>query len=144
MTKKFTRLNKLIEKITNTNTSNNAEFDYYGYHITMLSGTIDYTNVTIQNKSKNVILQFTLDFLTKECDIEYYEDYNLRDSLVNTLNELYYGTMRFTDPVIEEELDFWKRLAGNPEYDQDYVMKEYDNIVKHKLIKSNYECRKIN
>ena len=133
MTKKFTRLNKLIEKITNTNTSNNAEFDYYGYHITMLSGTIDYTNVTIQNKSKNVILQFTLDFLTKECDIEYYEDYNLRDSLVNTLNELYYGTMRFTDPVIEEELDFWKRLVDNPEYDQDYVMKEYDDIVKHKL-----------
>ena len=133
MTKKFTRLNKLIEKITNTNTSNNVEFDYYGYHITMLSGTIDYTNVTIQNKSKNVILQFTLDFLTKECDIEYYEDYNLRDSLVNTLNELYYGTMRFTDPVIEEELDFWKRLVDNPEYDQDYVMKEYDDIVKHKL-----------
>ena len=133
MTKKFTRLNKLIEMITYTNTSNNAEFDYYGYHITMLSGTIDYTNVTIQNKSKNVILQFTLDFLTKECDIEYYEDYNLRDSLVNTLNELYYGTMRFTDPVIEEELDFWKRLVDNPEYDQDYVMKEYDDIVKHKL-----------
>lgn len=133
MTKKFTRLNQLIGKITNTNTSNNAEFDYYGYHITMLSGTIDYTNVTIQNKSKNVILQFTLDFLTKECDIEYYEDYNLRDSLVNTLNEFYYGTMRFFDQALEEELDFWKRLVGNPEYDQDYVIKEYDNIVKHKL-----------
>lgn len=133
MAKKFTRLNKLIEKITNTNTSNNCEFDYYGYHITMLSGTIDYTDVTIQNKNKNVILQFTLDFLTKECVIENYEDYDLRDSLVNTLNELYYGTMRFTDPVIEEELDFWKRLVGNPEYDQDYVIKVYDDIVKHKL-----------
>lgn len=133
MAKKITRLNKLIEKITNTNTSNNCEFDYYGYHITMLSGTTDYTDVTIQNKDKNVILQFTLDFLTKECVIENYEDYDLRDSLVNTLNELYYGTMRFSDPVIEEELDFWKRLVGNPEYDQDYVIKKYDNIVKHKL-----------
>lgn len=133
MAKKITRLNKLIEKITNTNTSNNCEFDYYGYHITMLSGTIDYTDVTIQNKDKNVILQFTLDFLTKECVIENYEDYDLRDSLVNTLNELYYGTMRFSDAALEEEFDFWKRLVGNPEYDQDYVIKKYDNIVKHKL-----------
>lgn len=133
MTKKFTRLNKLIEKITNTNTSNNCEFDYYGYHITMLSGTIDYTDVTIQNKDKNVILQFTLDFLTKECVIENYEDYDLRDSLVNELNELYYGTMRFSDAALEEEFDFWKRLVGNTEYDQDYVIKVYDDIVKHKL-----------
>lgn len=133
MTKKFTRLNKLIEKITNTNTSNNCEFDYYGYHITMLSGTIDYTEVTIHNKDKNVILQFTLDFLTKGCVIENYEDYDIRDSLVNTLNELYYGTMRFSDQALEEEFDFWKRLVGNPEYDQDYVIKIYDDIVKHKL-----------
>ena len=133
MTKKIIRLNKLIEKITNINTSNNCEFDYYGYHITMLSGTIDYTDVTIQNKNKNVILEFTMDFLTKECVIENYEDYDLRDSLVNTLNELYYGTMRFSDAALEEEFDFWKRLVGNPEYDQDYVIKKYDNIVKHKL-----------
>lgn len=99
----------------------------------MFSGTTDYTDVTIQNKDKNVILEFTLDFLTKECVIENYEDYDLRDSLVNTLNELYYGTMRFSDAALEEEFDFWKRLVGNPEYDQDYVMKKYDNIVKHKI-----------
>lgn len=126
-------LPRLLDKITNTNTSNNCEFDYYGYHITMLSGTIDYTDVTIQNKDKHTILQFTLDFLIKECVLENYEDYDLRDSLVNALNELYYGTMRFSDPTLEEELNFWKPLIGDPEYDQDNVIKNYDNIVKHKL-----------
>lgn len=133
MKTKMKCLPRLLDKITNTNTSNNCEFDYYGYHITMLSGTIDYTNVTIQNKNKHTILHFTLDFLTKECVLEDYENYDLRDSLVNALNKLYYGTMDFADPGLEEELNFWKPLIGDPEYDQDKVMREYNIFVKHKL-----------
>lgn len=126
-------LPRLLDKITNVNTSNNAEFDYYGYHVTMLSGTVDYTNVYIQNKRKHTILHFTIDFWTKECEIEYYEDYNLRDSLVKSLNELYDYTMRFSDPAIDEELARLEPLLGDEEYVQEIVQKEYDELVKHKI-----------
>ena len=126
-------LPRLLDKITKTTTPNNSEFTYYGHKVTMLSGTTDYTDVTIQDKRGNTILDFSLDFLTKECDICGYTDYNLRDSLVNTLNKLYDGRMRFTDHFLECELNFYEPMLGDDEYDQEHVHKIYNELLTHKI-----------
>ena len=128
-------LPRLLEKITNTNTPNNSEFTYYGYRVLMSSGTTDYTSVTIEDRYSNNILDFSIDFLTLECNIERYCDYDMRDSLVNALKKLYNGKwkMRFSDQPLELDLYLYESMLGNDEYDQEYVQKVYDELVKHKI-----------
>ena len=125
-------LPRLLEKITNTNTQNNSEFTYYGYKVLMLSGTVDYTDVSIRDRHNKIVVEFTLDFLTLECEIESYIDYDIRDSLVKTLKELYDGRMRFNDQQLNDELDTVEPMLGDDEYDQELVQKEYDELIKHK------------
>lgn len=126
-------LPRLLEKITNVNTQNNSEFTYYGYKVLMLSGTVDYTDVTIRDRHNNIVIEFTLDFLTLECEIESYIDYDTRDSLVKTLKELYDGRMRFNDQQLNDELDTLEPMLGDEEYDQELVQKEYDELLTHKI-----------
>ena len=99
----------------------------------MLSGTVDYTDVTIRDRHNNIVIEFTLDFLTLECEIESYIDYDTRDSLVKTLKELYDGRMRFNDQQLNDELDTLEPMLGDEEYDQELVQKEYDELLTHKI-----------
>lgn len=126
-------LPRLLDKITNTDTPNNSEFTYYGYHVTMLSGMQDYTNVEIKDKKNKTILHFDLDFLTLECVLESYDSYELRDALIDAIKQLYGNKMHFFDPTIEDELERLKPLLGDEEYVQEIVQKEYDELVKHKI-----------
>lgn len=133
MKTKMKCLPRLLDKITNTNTPNNSEFTYYGYRVLMLSGTPDYTSVTIEDRCSNNILDFSIDFLTLECNIERYCDYDMRDSLVNALKKLYYGKMRFSDLPLELDLYLYESMLGDEEYDQEHVKKIYDELLTHKI-----------
>lgn len=132
-TKQIKWLPRLLDKITNNETNNNAEFTYYGYHVTMLSGTLDYTDVTIQNKDNDIILQFTLDFLAKDCTIDCYDNYALRDSLAGTLHKLYNGRMHINDMPLNEELALLQSMLDNDEYDQYFVKQKHQELIKYKL-----------
>lgn len=126
-------LPRLLDKITNTDTPNNSEFTYYGYHVTMLSGMQDYTNVEIKDKKNKTILSFDLDFLTLECVIDSYDSYQMRDALIDAVKHIYGNKMYFFDPALEEELKRLEPLLGDEEYDQEIVKKEYDELIKYKL-----------
>lgn len=92
---------KLIEKITDGDTPNNYQFYCYGKEVIMTSGTEDYTSVDVKEKNEygrmDYIMQFSLDFWTYECVIEYMECPEYLDAVKSALKNLYSRNWTFID-----------------------------------------------
>ena len=92
---------KLIEKITDGDTPNDYQFYCYGKEVIMQSGTEDYTSVDVRGKDErgrmDYIMQFSLDFWTYECVIEYMEYPEYLDAVKSALKKLYARNWTFTD-----------------------------------------------
>ena len=99
---------KLIEKITDGDTPNNYQFYCYGKEVIMTSGTEDYTSVNVKGKNEygrmDYIMQFSLDFLTYECVIEYMEYPEYLDAVKSALKKLYSHSWLIVDNQ-EDECD---------------------------------------
>lgn len=50
----------LIDKITQSDAPLNNYFNYYGYEITQMSGTVDYTDVYTRD-GRNTLVDFSFD-----------------------------------------------------------------------------------
>lgn len=94
-------IEKLIEKITDGDTPNDYQFYCYGKEVIMQSGTEDYTSVDVRGKDErgrmDYIMQFSLDFWTYECVIEYMEYPEYLDAVKSALKKLYARNWTFTD-----------------------------------------------
>lgn len=94
-------IEKLVDKITDGDTLNNNQFYCYGKEVIMQSGTEDYTSVNVRGKDErgkmDYIMQFSLDFLTYECVIEYMEYPEYLDAIKSALKNLYSRNWTFID-----------------------------------------------
>ena len=94
-------IEKLIEKITDGDTPNDYQFYCYGKEVIMQSGTEDYTSVDVRGKDErgrmDYIMQFSLDFWTYECVIEYMEYPEYLDAVKKKKKKLYARNWTFTD-----------------------------------------------
>ena len=130
-------LARLVDKITKTDCPNNNYFLYYGHIVTLSSGTRDYVSVTIAEDDrgwqKNQI-EFNFDFWTKELDFECYNDYDERDAIIKAFKSIYGGnniSVEYDAPWEEEE-KFYLPMIDNDEYDQESIMREYNELLSHK------------
>lgn len=83
---------RLIDRITSVNQSNNDTFSFFGHCVTLLSGTRDYVDVTINMTTdpySPAIAEFTFDFWTKELVIEYCKDDKLEEVIISAFRKLY-------------------------------------------------------
>lgn len=135
--KSYKWLARLVDKITKTNCPNNNYFWYYGHIVTLSSGTRDYVSVTIAEDDrgwqKNQI-EFNFDFWTKELVFEYYNDYDERDAIIKAFKSIY-GRNNISveyDAPWEEEEKFYLPMIDNDEYDQESIMREYNELLSHK------------
>lgn len=87
---------KLIEKITDGDTLNNDQFYYYGKEVIMQSGTEDYVSVFVNEKHKT-IMDFSLDFWTYECVVDYVEYPEYLTAIKSALKNLYSRNWTFID-----------------------------------------------
>jgi hypothetical protein len=101
------------------------------------SGTRDYVSVTIAEDDrgwqKNQI-EFNFDFWTKELDFECYNDYDERDAIIKAFKSIYGGnniSVEYDAPWEEEE-KFYLPMIDNDEYDQESIMREYNELLSHK------------
>lgn len=92
---------KLIEKITDGDTPNNYQFYCYGKEVIMTSGTEDYTSVDVKEKNEygrmDYIMQFSLDFWTYECVVEYVKYPEYLTAIKSALKNLYSRNWTFID-----------------------------------------------
>ena len=123
-------LSRLIDKITQADCPNNNYFKYYGRDVSMMSGTPDYTSVTINDSGSHICFNF--DFWTKELCIESYADYDQRDTIINSFKKLYRHVNIIHDAPWEEEEKFYLPLIDNEEYDQDTIRQEYNALLQRK------------
>ena len=101
--KRYNYINRLVEKIT-TSPSNNMEFSYYGHWVSLLSGTIDYVDVTVYNTTDRYsgeTANFSFDYWTKELDIGHTESNRLFDTIIQAFQHIY--GKRNINIIIEEE-----------------------------------------
>lgn len=94
-------IEKLIGKITDGDTPNNYQFYCYGKEVIMQSGTEDYTSIDVRGKDErgrmDYIMQFSLDFWTYECVIEYMEYPEYLTAVKSALKNLYARNWTFID-----------------------------------------------
>lgn len=127
-------LERLVDKITKTDCPNNNYFWYYGRDITLMSGTRDYVAVTIaevdRGRRKNQI-SFNFDFWTKELVFESYNNYDERDAIIRAFRSIY-GRISVDDDPWEEERKYYEPMIDNDEYDQEKIMREYNELMSRK------------
>lgn len=135
--KSYKWLARLVDKITKSDCPNNNYFRYYGHIITLSSGTRDYVSVTIaeydRGWERNQI-EFNFDFWTKELDFEAYNNYDERDAIIKAFKSIYGGnniSVEYDAPWEEEE-KFYLPMIDNDEYDQESIMREYNELLSHK------------
>ena len=135
--KSYKWLARLVDKITKTDCPNNNYFGYYGHIVTLSSGTRDYVSVTIAENDrgwqKNQI-EFNFDFWTKKLDFECYNDYDERDAIIKAFKSIY-GRNNISvvyDAPWEKEEKFYLPMIDNDEYDQESIMREYNELLSHK------------
>lgn len=87
---------KLIEKITDGDTPNDYQFYCYGKEVIMQSGTEDYVSVFVNEKHKT-IMDFSLDFWTYECVVDYVEYPEYLTAIKSALKNLYSRNWTFID-----------------------------------------------
>lgn len=128
-------INRLVEKITKTESPLNNEFDYYGRHIVQLSGTPDYTEVTIwdDNSRYGDLASFSFDFLTKNLHFEGYENDDIREAIVMAFVKLY-DKICVSDELMKENRLGWEEYVNHPDiYVEEAVeeaRKELDKLDK--------------
>ncbi len=85
-------INRLIDRITSVNQSNNDTFTFFGHNVTLLSGTRDYVDVTVNETSdlySQTIAEFTFDFWTKELVIGHCKDDKLEEVIISAYKRIY-------------------------------------------------------
>ena len=85
-------IDRLIDRTTSVNQSNNDTFTFYGHSVTLLSGTRDYVDVTVNTTTdlySPSIAEFTFDFWTKELVIEYCGDEQIEKVIVSAFKRIY-------------------------------------------------------
>lgn len=96
-------IERLLDKITDgCKTTNNENFSYYGKEVTLQSGTEAYVSVLV-NEKHNTIMDFSLDFWTHECVIDWVEYPEYLDAIKSALRKLYYRNWTFINNMEEEE-----------------------------------------
>lgn len=98
---KYWWVRKLVDKITKTGAPLNNHFYYYDYEVYQMSGTVDYTAVTISTKYHpcQQIVDFSFDFWTKELHFVSYIDENIRISIIKAFTE-FYDNVNVSDETI--------------------------------------------
>lgn len=131
--KRYAWLERLIDRITRTEQSNNDYFDYYGHRVTLQSGTRDYVSVNISDRDYRNQIDFSFDYWTKEIDFEGYGNYDERDAIIRGFKRVYNSgwdkVSVGSDQPWEEERKEWEPYLGNDEYDQELVRREYDRVM---------------
>ena len=125
--KNYKWISRLINKITKTDCPNNCDFIYYNHAMHLQSGMRDYVDVSVITMTN-----FSFDFLTKELVFESYMDFDIRDTIICALKHIY-GRLTIYDYPFEEYKDFYKPMIDNEEYDQENIMKEYNDLLSHKV-----------
>ncbi len=128
-------LERLVDKITKTDCPNNNYFWYYGREVTLMSGTRDYVSVTIAENDKGWRknqISFNFDFWTKELVFEGYNNYEERDAIIRAFRSIY-GRISVDDDPWEEERKFYEPMIDNDEYDQEKIMKDYNELMSRKV-----------
>lgn len=82
------QIKKLVNRITRKSQSNNDNFTYYGNEVTLQSGTPDYVVVSVKTKDSNV-MEFDVDYLTKELNITFYDTEETYEALVQAFKNIY-------------------------------------------------------
>ena len=95
-------LNRLIERITRSDSSNNDYFMYYGYTVTLQSGMSDYVDVMVQDARGNYIFDFSFDFWTEKLCFDTYGEYDQRDIIINAFKRYYRVSVGWDAPWHEE------------------------------------------
>lgn len=132
--KSYKWLKRLVDKITKTDCPNNNYFWYYGHEVSLTSGTRDYVSVLIAEDDrgwrKNQI-DFSFDYWTKDLVFESYNNYDERDAIIKAF-KTYYGRVSIVDNPWNEEYKAIEPLVNNDEYDQENVMKDYNELLSRK------------
>ena len=133
MTKKsYKWLERLIDKITRDDCPNNNSFNFYGHQVDLQSGTRDFTDVHIYDKSGRWQTNFSFDFWTKELDFSAYTDYDERDTIIKAFRSIYQRIRIGSDEPWQEKVRFYEPMIDNDEYDQESIMQEYNNLMARK------------
>lgn len=122
----------LIDKITQSDAPLNNYFNYYGYEITQMSGTVDYTDVYIRD-GRNTLADFSFDFWTKELNFESYENDELRFAIVDAFVSIY-EEVNVSDNTINERKSEYQEYIDNPE---EYVEEAVEKAKKEMEIIEN-------
>lgn len=128
--KSYKWLARLVDKITKNDCQNNNYFTYYGREIILQSGTRDYVDVLIQDYDGQI--NFTFDFWTEEIVFETYNDWDERDAIINAFKKFYDNASVEYDAPWEKERDFYLPMIDNDEYDQESVIRQYNDWLSHK------------
>lgn len=141
---KYGWMKRLIDKITNSNQSNNDYFNFYGHEINLSSGTTDYVAVDIYDvyhcdrtwkdpktgyyhceswQQRDHIASFDFDYLTMELHLEYYETENIRTAIIKGFKHFYPELRKLSDDGVEEDIKTYESHLGDPDYDQEDVEK---------------------
>lgn len=133
--KQYKWIHKLINRITKSGQSDNDHFFYYGYEITLMSGTRDYVSVLIQKPRvdgwKDNLADFSFDYWTKELAFDNYKDYNLRNAIISSFKKLYCGIKIDYDYPWESEKKSLEQFLGNENWDQDDINKQLEKLEKY-------------
>ena len=130
--KKYNWLARLIDRITRSEQSNNDYFTYYGRRITLQSGTRDYVSVNISSMDYSEQTDFAFDYWTRDLDFTGYADYDERDAIIKAFRGIYGDMSVGYDQPWEEERRELEPLVDNDEYDQEQVMREYNELMSRK------------
>ena len=115
-------LNRLIERITRSDSSNNDYFMYYGYTVTLQSGTRDYVAVMIQDAKGNNIFDFSFDFWTEKLCFERYGEYEERDLIIEAFKRWYRVSVGWDAPW-HEEMKNLKEALDDPDNEEEDVQR---------------------
>ncbi len=127
---------KLVQKVTNKNTSTNCRFTYYNkFDVIIQSGTQGYIVVYVNDINTNEeIAEFTIDFWTKKLTINSTSgnifDFSIADSIIFSFKEGYPDYMPIDDKSVwEEDYENYQDVIEHKEkYIEEYVKEAEDFI----------------
>ena len=127
-------LYRLIDRITKDDASNNDYFTYYGYIITLQSGTRCYMDVMIQDAKGNNIFDFSFDFWTEKLCFERYGEYEERDLIIEAFKRWYRVSVGWDAPWHEEMKNLEKALddPDNEEEDVQRIQAKIEALMTRK------------
>lgn len=131
--KRFAWIWRLIDRITRSEQSNNDYFTYYGHRVALQSGMRDFVDVYIADMNDRNQINFSFDYDLKELCFFSYNNYDERDAIIKAFKRIYNGGWYKVgigcDEPWEEERKELELLVDNDEYDQEQVMREYEELM---------------